>query len=93
MVSENPLKQAIINFINDLSIAFENNTLTDHQQLAITEIFIKFLFLKLQNTGDNRSAVEEERIEQEERKEEEDFMKFLTLGWYVYNNLMSTSHH
>jgi hypothetical protein len=62
-------------FLRTLATDIENGKLPDDKLQQVGEFFMTFLFL--QDLEKNK-------------KSDKDFLKFMTMGWYVYNNLQKS---
>lgn len=61
----------LIDFFQDLVTKLQNNEIEDNKLRNLSEFMFKYRF-------DN---------EKSNNCQNEDFIKFLTLGWYVYSNM------
>ncbi len=62
----------IIEFLKEIIIKFENNTLTENERFEITEFYLSYNY-KYINADDD---IEEDKMK-----------KYLSLGWYIYKLL------
>ena len=60
-------------FLKKLAEKIDQNTLTDRQLCRIGEFFMAFIF--------------EEKMK-ENKNEDGDFLKFITLGWWIYTQIL-----
>ena len=70
VLDDKEIRKNIAVFLRDLANKLENDEVSEKSQQAISEFFMKFLFI------DEISKVEEDEM-----------MKFLSLGWYVYTKI------
>ncbi len=67
----------LVPFLRKLADNIEQKTLTNEQLFKVGEFFMAFLFQK-----EMAKAVDDT---------DEDFMKFLTLGWWIYKQVLQTN--
>jgi|694.fasta_scaffold37995_3 hypothetical protein len=73
---ENPSKDKLISFLQNLIITVEQDKLSNKQYQTIFEFYTCYKFKERKNDLIFSS---------------EDYLKFLTLGWYIYSQMESTS--
>jgi hypothetical protein len=78
-VIDEKVKEDVIKFLRELADKLENNDLTPEASLQISEFFMKFKFV-----NDALNTIES----LEESPHSNDMMKFMSLGWYVYTQLL-----
>lgn len=71
-------------FLRDLANEIENEQLNNSQLQSIGEFYVSYLFNEDTNNQDHDVLKEDE-----EDISDKDFKKFLALGWYVYNKIVS----
>ena len=69
-------QQQLINFLRNLANDIENNNIEDENLLKISQFMMNFQF---QNQQD----------EQSDDYSRDDMVKFLSLGWYIYTQLLN----
>lgn len=69
-------QQQLINFLRNLANDIENNNIEDENLLKISQFMMNFQF---QNQQD----------EQSDDYSNDDMVKFLSLGWYIYTQLLN----
>ena len=69
-------QQQLINFLRNLANDIENNSIEDENLLKISQFMMNFQF---QNQQD----------EQSDDYSRDDMVKFLSLGWYIYTQLLN----
>ena len=67
-------RKNVATFLRGLADRLENSEMSEDSQKNISEFFMKFLFLA-------------ETLEKVDVDQNEDFLKFLSLGWYVYTQI------
>ena len=69
----------LLELLNNIIIDINNNKYSSTSLLYLNELLIKFKFnVNIQQNLNNSSQKQE-------------MLKFLSLGWYVYNNLIETN--
>ena len=71
-ISLNDIDAKLIVFLRGLADGMESGTLSGEQIGRIGEFFMAYCMKEDEN----------------QEKDEQDFMKFLTVGWYIYNCLL-----
>lgn len=69
-------QQQLINFLRNLANDIENNNIENENLLKISQFMMNFQF---QNQQD----------EQSDDYSNDDMVKFLSLGWYIYTQLLN----
>lgn len=67
-------QQQLINFLRNLANDIENNNIADDKLLSISQFMINYNFQN-QEISDDYSR--------------DDMIKFLSLGWYIYTQLLN----
>lgn len=75
----------IVKFLRDVADELEQGGLDDDEKKNVSESYLKYrfivdLFKKLNESG-------EESGEDSSLEEEEDILKFLSMGWYIYTQI------
>ena len=65
----------LVPFLRKLADSIENKTLSDEQIFKVGEFFMSFLF-------------HQELLKGAMNEDDREFFKFLTLGWWVYKNVL-----
>lgn len=71
---ENLSKDRLISFLQNLIISVDQDKLSNKQYQAIYEFYTCYKFKERKNDNDVAFSTE-------------DYLKFLTLGWYIYSQL------
>lgn len=74
--------QNLIKFLRELADLMQQGSLSDMQKQRVGEFFIKY---KFQEQAD-KDSIQDQTIQEVDFTEEE-FMKFFSMGWYVYRIL------
>lgn len=70
------VRKDVVNFLRDLANKLETDSLNPEETTQISEFFMKFQFVQsLFNDMEDGSS-------------DQDIMKFMSLGWYVYSHLI-----
>jgi hypothetical protein len=64
----------IVEFLEELTEKFKNRQTTKEEDIRITEFYINELHEIFKNSNNN--------------KDEKEYMKYFTMGWYIYENLL-----
>lgn len=72
------VKKKVVTFLRELADKLEADQLSNDATLHISQFFMKFCFIDALSKGDDTP-------------ESEEMVKFLSLGWYIYNFLMDDS--
>ena len=75
MNSDFDANKLLVPFLRKLADSIENKTLTNEQLFKVGEFFMSFLF-------------HQELLKGYVDGDEKEFFKFLTLGWWVYKNVL-----
>jgi hypothetical protein len=70
-------------FLRDLANEIENEQLNSSQVQSIGEFYVSYLFNEDTDNQDQDVSKQDEDIS------DKDFKKFLALGWYVYNKIVT----
>lgn len=77
---DNHIRENIIKFLRGLADSFEQKSLTSEVEKQVSEFFLKFNFdSTLQHSG-----------KETQDTTEQDLFKFLSLGWYIYTELIDS---
>lgn len=85
-----PSTNRLSQFLKTLASRLDNNTLTHDQTVQICQFFVKWQFDE-QATKDSAPKVENTDND-DDISVEDDFINFLTMGWYVYSILNNESN-
>ena len=72
-------KEFIISKLKDIILEISNNTLPDQKLQMISKLMIELEFFDELETGQKSSAFSQDEL-----------VKFLSMGWYIYSNLKNT---
>jgi hypothetical protein len=76
------VRKDVVVFLRDLADKLESNSLSPEATAQISEFFMKFNFVKALFSD------MEDTPESTDESPEQDVLKFMSLGWYVYNHLL-----
>ena len=66
------------NFLNDIIIHLDNNSLSEQNLFTLTEFFLLWKFNNINNLPDDNNT--------------KDTIKFYILGWYIYTFLLNKNN-
>jgi hypothetical protein len=74
----------IPSFLRELANKIENSELTETNMKSIGEFYMLYMF---KNRGFNNKIIEEESVD---GGGGDDYIKFVSLGWYIYTQCLNT---
>lgn len=78
VASSDKVNLQIVNFLRSLADDFENDQLDIHQQKLVSDFYMKYQF-------EQSSSLQSESAD---KSSPQDMMRFLSLGWYIYTQLI-----
>lgn len=73
------VRQDVVKFLRDLADKLEHDDLSPEACLRISEFFMKYNFI---------NAIFDDTEDTNTSTDESDILKFMSLGWYVYTQLI-----
>lgn len=77
---DDKVRKDVVKFLRDLATRLESDTLSPEASLQISEFYMKYNFIN--DLFENIQTLETGKVSNN------DILKFMSLGWYVYNHLL-----
>lgn len=95
----------VTTFLRSLADGLENRTITNEDLIQVEEFFMSFMFKKAlkqleykpeetspKASSSNCDINKHDNSSKKEDFSDKEFLKFLTLGWYIYTQLLDTEN-
>lgn len=77
MTNEITQKDTIIDFLKEIAVSVENDSITDRTSMLLHDFFIATQF--------NNELCKQDDLSFDEK----DLIRYMFLGWYIYNNILT----
>ena len=81
----------ISHFLRALADKIEDNLLSEDNMKQIGEFYMRYSFMNRYDESEGYSDDESYEESETENNIEDDYLKFISLGWYIYNHCLNSN--